>query len=220
MRHKLRLSVVGDAISARPVACPMLAEMSSAPPELTSACVCRHSLAAHRAGGAGGCTFCSCAGYQAAVDPLAGLASEEQADEVTAALHLLAGNPAFRNVSPEHLLDISRRGHKRRFLAGTVIMEQGAPSDRVEFLLKGVVKIEREVHGHEHQLIVELGPGEIVGEMGILHGAPRTATVTALDDLETLELSADEIRDVFRHDHDVVVAFIRMIHQRLHGTES
>jgi CRP/FNR family transcriptional regulator, cyclic AMP receptor protein len=158
--------------------------------------------------------------YQAAVDPLAGSSDQEQADEVTAALHVLAANPAFRGVSPEHLLDISRRGRKRRFLAGTVIMEQGAESDHVHFLLKGSVKIERGVRGQEPRMVAELGPGEIVGEMGILHGSPRTATVTALDDLETLELTAEEIRDVFRHDHDVVVAFIRMIHDRLHGTES
>ena len=81
-------------------------------------------------------------------------------------------------------------------------MQQGAASHCLHILVEGHVRVDRD-RGQTVQ--AGLGPGDVVGEMGVLTGAPRSATVTAIDEVETLELSADELTDIFREDHLVVL---------------
>lgn len=92
---------------------------------------------------------------------------------------------------PAELLGAPVRKRKRRFDAGTVLMRQGEIAASMHFILSGRVLVER----HEPNLpdpivLAELGPGQVVGEIGVLTGQPRSATVTAIEATETIELRA------------------------------
>jgi CRP/FNR family cyclic AMP-dependent transcriptional regulator len=127
----------------------------------------------------------------------------------------LSHSPVFKHVSDDHLREIARHSHRRVFPAGTVLMTQGATSDSMDVLVHGRVKIERVFPGQsEAMLLAELGPGDVVGEMGVLSGSPRTATVTALDDIETLELQAAFLKKLFMRDSDVLAAIMRIVSRR------
>ena len=134
-----------------------------------------------------------------------------------AALEALGRNLAFSRVTPQHRRDLATHGRKRLFTAGTPLMKQGDQSTAAYLLVKGRVKVERRESEAENALaLAELGPGELVGEMGVLSHAPRSATVTAMEDLETLELTADALREVFHDDPDVLLAFVKIMHERMH----
>ncbi len=69
-----------------------------------------------------------------------------------------------------------------RLGAGSVLFEQGDHSDAAYFIVTGRVMVaERRDDGAEH-VVAELGRGEVVGELGLLDGAPRSATVRSVRD--------------------------------------
>ena len=89
------------------------------------------------------------------------------------------------------LLSFACRTNIRHFEAGSVLMRQGDDSDCMHVIVSGQVRVEREEPRLGNPiLLAELGPGEIVGELGVVLGAPRSATVTALEDTETMKLRA------------------------------
>jgi CRP-like cAMP-binding protein len=180
-------------------------------------CVCRHSVTAHNVGSQKACSFCSCESFRDPADvpqPVAPLS-----EQALKALAILEKNPAFKHVPPEHLEEMARLGHRRLYLDGYLLMEQGEPSSSLHILVKGSCKVEREVPGREPIFLAELHPGDVVGEMGVLNNEPRSATVTALEDLETLELDAAALKNIFKQDPDVLIAMMQVVHERMKTTD-
>jgi CRP-like cAMP-binding protein len=71
----------------------------------------------------------------------------------------------------------------KRFQPGDVLFRQGDPSDHVVLLRSGHAEVLREV-GEDCILLGTAEEGEFLGEMGVLDGRPRSATVRAASDLE------------------------------------
>jgi MFS family permease len=81
--------------------------------------------------------------------------------------------------------------------AGEVIIRQGDPADRFYLVAEGRVTVTQtpEEEGDERHLR-DLGPGDVFGEIGLLRGTPRTATVTALEDGRLLALGAEDFGEL------------------------
>jgi CRP-like cAMP-binding protein len=94
----------------------------------------------------------------------------------------------FRALSADALEALASRGARRRHAAGEVLMRQGEPSRALYVILSGRVSVDRATEPGTTVRLAELGPNEVVGEIGVLDGEPRTATVTALEETDTLEL--------------------------------
>ena len=71
----------------------------------------------------------------------------------------------------------------KRFAAGDVLFRQGEPSDHVVLIRSGRVEVIREV-GADSIRLGTAQEGEFLGEMGVLEGQPRSATVIAASNLE------------------------------------
>ena len=71
----------------------------------------------------------------------------------------------------------------KRFEAGQILFCQGDPSDQVILIHTGGVEVVREV-GDGCVLLGTAGPGQFIGEMGVLEARPRSATARAADQLE------------------------------------
>jgi len=78
---------------------------------------------------------------------------------------------------------------------GYVLMHEGAPAKEFIVILSGSARVTRET-AHGTVEVAEVGPGDFQGEMGLLAGAPRTATVTATSDLVVLVSSVGECRSI------------------------
>ena len=184
-----------------------------------TACVCRHSYTAHVLGSSKGCSFCNCQEFKDPAELQPQKKVEPLSEQAVKALDMLSANPAFRAVDPAQLKDIARLGHRRLFLADAVLMDQGEASESLHIIVKGRVKVEREVAGGDIIFLAEVGAGDIVGEMGVLRGDARTARVTAIQDLETVEIMAPQLKEVFQKDPEVLSAVMRVVNERLKTTE-
>ncbi len=173
-------------------------------------CSCGHSEAAHARTGA--CAFCSCGAF--GVEAEAPVYKKEP-NELDDALAKLAEHPAFGGVTVAELLPLAERGRKRVIMRDTVLLDKGEASDRIYFILHGQVAVQRPARGAVAELDVTLGPGDVLGEIGFLHGSKHTATAVAVDDLRVLEFSQEDVRAMFRDNPDLRPAFLRLAHQRV-----
>jgi CRP/FNR family cyclic AMP-dependent transcriptional regulator len=98
------------------------------------------------------------------------------------------------------LLSAARR---RRFDRGETIFHEGDPGDTVHLLDKGRVAIRVTTPLGDTATIRVLGPGEIFGELAVISPWPRTATVRALEPVETLVMASDRIEQLRRAHPDV-----------------
>jgi MFS family permease len=112
-----------------------------------------------------------------------------------AALARVASLPLFAGVSPARLELAVSRLQSRRVTAGETIVRQGEVSDRFYVIVDGRFRVTQLVDAVERDLR-EMGPDEVFGEIGLLHGGRRTATITALTDGQLLSLDGREFLDL------------------------
>ena len=112
-------------------------------------------------------------------------------------LRRVAGLPIFAGIPPARLEAILARRHLRDVPAGTVVLRQGDPPDRFAVIVDGSFAVTRsEAPGQEERPLRTLGLDEVFGEIGLLTGVPRTATVTATTDGRLLELDGDDFLEL------------------------
>lgn len=130
----------------------------------------------------------------------------------------LAAIPLFSTLEPEGLEALAARGTPRTFLRGQLLLKQGAASNVMYVIRDGAVRVTRQADGNTMALGV-VGPGGIVGEIGLLDGLPRTATVTAVETTAVLELDADLVVEVMLGSRGTALTLLRMMSQRLRTME-
>jgi hypothetical protein len=95
----------------------------------------------------------------------------------------LMGNPIFQGFSPDELVAVVEGLNLLTFEPGDIIISQGDPGNSLFILTTGTVKA---FVNKKH--IRDLDEGSFFGEVAILTGQPRTATITAKTYCELLEL--------------------------------
>ena len=99
-------------------------------------------------------------------------------------LEHLAEVPLFAGLSKKDLQKIAKASDEVSVKAGRELVTQGETGRECFIILNGRAKVTR--NGVD---VATLGPGEHFGELALLDGGPRTATVTAESDLDTLVLT-------------------------------
>jgi predicted acylesterase/phospholipase RssA/CRP-like cAMP-binding protein len=103
-----------------------------------------------------------------------------QRSEETEFTELLASH---FGIVEEETLSLVREAAKWRYLAaGDPLFAQGDRSDTIGFVLRGRLRVERADPDGTIEILGTVGQGEVVGELGVLQGSPRSANVTALRD--------------------------------------
>jgi len=96
----------------------------------------------------------------------------------------LAGLPLFSACSGRDLQRLAAAADELDVAAGTELTTQGAVGREAFVIIGGSAGVTK-----DGRAAAELGPGDHFGEMALLDGGPRTATVTALTDMSVLVLS-------------------------------
>lgn len=86
------------------------------------------------------------------------------------------------------------RGRRRKIRAGDTLFHEGDASDWVAVLLRGRAKVSYYTEAGGEVVLGVRDPGDLLGELSALDGATRSATVTAIDEVEALVLTADAFR--------------------------
>ena len=112
------------------------------------------------------------------------------------AVEALAGCPLFEHASEKALVSLASRLRRRRFRRNEVIFHQGDPGDSLHVVASGALKIVLPSSEGEEAIIATLRPGDFFGELALLDGGPRSATVAALEPSETLVLPRAVLMDL------------------------
>ena len=105
----------------------------------------------------------------------------------------LAALPFFRGLEPQELDRISQRLVTRRVAAGTVLFREGDAADGYYVVREGEAEVSA-----GGQVLRRLHRGDGFGELALLFGLPRTATVTALTDLTLASLARADFARLVR----------------------
>jgi voltage-gated potassium channel len=122
-----------------------------------------------------------------------GFARELRRRELLQSWELVARLPLFRDLGAITVSEVARRLKVQRCAARSVVVRQGQPGDSMYFIAEGEVEV---LLGAG---LVRLGPGEFFGEMALVTGAPRSATVVALSPVTLLRLDVVDFRDLAAH---------------------
>src|SRR5688572_23132270 len=101
---------------------------------------------------------------------------------------LLRGSSILGDLPAPELEQVMALMRRRRYGRGQSLMQYGDPGQTLHVLLGGHVKVVLPTETGEEAVLTILGPGDIVGELAVLDGGPRSATVVALEAVETASL--------------------------------
>jgi CRP-like cAMP-binding protein len=110
---------------------------------------------------------------------------------LTERVSLLRGGSLFSECTDDELERIAALAHTMRVPAGHAVVREGDEGDEFYVIVDGVHHVT--VDGEP---VAELGPGSFFGEMALLDGGERVATVTAMTDAELLVLHRDEFNEM------------------------
>jgi CRP-like cAMP-binding protein len=114
---------------------------------------------------------------------------------VTALTDALGRIWIFQGLAADELSRLAALARTRIYKPRETIVEKGDPARQLYVLLRGRAKVAtRGADGSDTGLNV-MGPGEVFGEIGILDGQPRSATVSTLEECEMAVLEIDAFRD-------------------------
>jgi CRP-like cAMP-binding protein len=130
-------------------------------------------------------------------------------DEVAVGLGALERTPLFAGLDREQLQSVLSVGQRVTIDAGQAVVERGDPGDAMYIMLDGAAEVD--VGGRFHRL----ERGDFFGEMAVLAGKPREATVKAVERVEALRIPADDFQAFLRDNPRVAVGMLQSLVERL-----
>jgi len=122
---------------------------------------------------------------------------------------MLAQVPLFADLDPAALSALEQQTKVKRYQKRTVIIEKGEESSILYVLESGRAKVYVADDAGKEIVLRELGPGDHFGELALLGGSPRTASVMTLTDCEARLLTGSVFRDFLAKHPEVALLLIR-----------
>jgi CRP-like cAMP-binding protein len=130
-------------------------------------------------------------------------------DETTVAIAALERTPLFAGLDRRDLENVVACGERVTFEPGRPIVERLDKGDAMYVILAGAAEVD--VGGRFHRL----ERGDFFGEMAVLAGKPREATVKAVEPVEALRLPADGFQAFLLQNPKVAVGMLKGLVERL-----
>jgi small-conductance mechanosensitive channel/CRP-like cAMP-binding protein len=137
--------------------------------------------------------------------------------ELEARVAALRGVDLFAALSPAELRALAAHLVHAPFAAGDVITRQGAVAHWLYLLLEGEAEVWVEAAGAPRRRVASLAPGSVFGEMGMMTGEPRRATVVATTATECYRLDKPAFQEILRARPQIAEALSRVLAARAGG---
>jgi uncharacterized membrane protein len=119
--------------------------------------------------------------------------------------------PLFSEMDEQEVAGIRAIMEEMRFKAGQVIIREGELGDLFYVITEGRVEITIRDAGGADLVLHEAGPGDFFGELSMLTNEPRSARVSAIEDLTTLALERAEFFEFLRtHTHAAIDVMVEL----------
>jgi CRP-like cAMP-binding protein len=132
--------------------------------------------------------------------------------------NLLVTNPLFTPFDKEMGKKLLARFTGHEVPEGTIFLEQGTAGNGLYVILQGQAEVLRYDKG-EYVKIADLGPGDVAGEISLLHEEPISATVRTTTPATLLFLARELFQPLLESVPELLVHFNKLANQRLSDTE-
>lgn len=124
---------------------------------------------------------------------------------------LLGGLTLFSNVPMDALEKVATDSRVRKFRRGQIVFNAGDPGDSLVVVVSGRITVKvRSADGGELMLAI-VGPGGVLGELGVIDGGPRSADAETLDETELLFVPRQALVDLQREHPQVTASMLTVV---------
>jgi len=124
-------------------------------------------------------------------------------------LPILSGNTLFQGLTEAQLRQVLVLLTPEEHAAGTTIIRQSEPPQRVHLVVEGKVQVRRSLSGEQPGDIVEKGPGDFFGEMAVILSSKRhSSSVVALTPVKSLSMAARDFTSLLAEHPETIRAIL------------
>ena len=134
-------------------------------------------------------------------------------------LVVLRNVPLFSGLDESELERLSRVAGRRRVGRGEQVVRAGEGADMLLILLAGRAKVTNFDEEGREVILAWLGPGECFGEMGLIDGSPRSASVIAVENCELVVLGKNEFQRCMQENFQVAQKLMQILVRRLRDAD-
>jgi len=128
---------------------------------------------------------------------------------------LVASIPLFATLEPDARQLIARLIRVRRYAARQTVVWEGEPGGVLFVTLTGYLKVVTAGAEGKEVLLNVMGPGEVIGELSVLDGQPRSASVIALETSQLATIEREPLLEVMRASPNLAICMVEVLAQRL-----
>jgi len=127
--------------------------------------------------------------------------------------------PIFESLSDDRLQPIARACSLQRVDKSTVVMREGDSTENVYFVLRGIMRVLVSDPDGREVILSILGPGELFGEMGVIDGHSRSATVVTAEACELVVIAKADFKRCLAENFDISLSIMRSLVHRLRAAD-
>jgi CRP/FNR family transcriptional regulator, cyclic AMP receptor protein len=146
-----------------------------------------------------------------------GYSTERMEQDATRALQQVQ---LFAEMPPSELVWLARRARRRRVPRGATVLQQEDRGTTAFVIIQGGADVLLESEDGRQFIVARLGPGDHFGEMSLLDGEPRSATVVATADTDLLVLTREEFLEELEQHPALMRQMLVTLSRRLRVTDA
>jgi small-conductance mechanosensitive channel/CRP-like cAMP-binding protein len=128
---------------------------------------------------------------------------------------VLRRTPFFRAFEQPALEELERDIHLRELPPGSTAVREGEAGSSLFIVIAGLLEASIQGPAAERRVVGKLAPGDVFGEMSLLTGAARSATITARTHATLLEISREQLQPVLADRPELIAELSRLQAARL-----
>ena len=133
------------------------------------------------------------------------------AEKERAVMHALKQVEFLRGLTDDELKTLVSAAAVRQFGAGELLIRQGEEGDSMFIFRSGTAELFQNGADGKPKHLADYHPGNFTGEMALMTGDPRSASVRAVTDIEVIEMDREGLRRLFKEHPETVTAIADII---------
>jgi CRP-like cAMP-binding protein len=128
--------------------------------------------------------------------------------------------PIFSDLPTETLTMIEKIGTKKMYKKNDVVLMEEEAGTALFVIVKGKVKVARSSNDGREVILTILSESDFFGEMAILDGLTRSATVTAIEDSELFLIQRNDFLNLIREFPEISISLLQELTKRLRSADA
>lgn len=137
---------------------------------------------------------------------------------MTSAIEFLKKVPIFSDLEEETLTKVSKSGIIKSFKKNHIILSEEEPGSALFVIEEGKVKVTRSSNDGKEVILAIINESDFFGEMALLDGMARSATVTALEDSKLFIIQRNEFLELLKSYPEVSIVLLTELTKRLRAS--